>query len=268
MVAMPASRSSTVLRRQRRSRGRWLVGGLLTLGAFAMWPSEALAGPPGAGGSVGGSTNGQAGGKSSGFELPDFVYGGNAVSVLMPMQFGLTARGYVPRVRLGIQYDRQIVKGHWVYLQAAALLDNGNFQSFKMDDCGFDADDVAGACGRGTVAGVDITAGYTYKFYVEKNPWIVPQLRAGLGWGWWRYPRLSSNESERLQTRRQSFALTVRAGGGLRFFLLKDLALGVDVNFQFGFNRHRDILLNGDVENSTDGLVVIEALPALLEYRF
>ena len=72
------------------------------------------------------STSGKApklppGPKSSGFELPERVYGGNAISALMPAQVAFV--GYMPRVRLGFQYDRQLFKEHWAYVGVAALFD-------------------------------------------------------------------------------------------------------------------------------------------------
>lgn len=197
-----------------------------------------------------------------GFELPELVYSGNAISVLMPMQFAFV--GYEPRVRLGLQYDRQIQKRHWVYVQGAALLDRANHTVFDTDGCGFGTP-VVGRCGAGTVAGFDISAGYTYKFYVEEHPWIVPLVRGGLGFGWWRYPDIGG---DRQQARTRSLSFGLRPGGGVRFFLLEDLGIGLDVNLNVSVMSSKEEPIIGADRRVNQFLFGIEVLPLILEYRF
>ncbi len=238
--------------------------------------TEALAAPPSnqAGASGGGSVDlngaksnksGTSSRKKSGFKPPDFVYAGNGISVLMPMQFGFV--GYQPRVRIALQYDRQLYKGHWIYFGAAALLDRGNYRTFDSEP--FDPLTVDGAGDRGTVAGFDLYGGYTYKFYVKEHPWIVPVVRGGLGLGAWWYPGLGGNTPE--QPRRNTFSMSARGGGGVRFFLLSDLALGVDLNLGLGFGNHGEEVADGSGDKAkrrTTFLLGMEVLPLLLEYRF
>jgi hypothetical protein len=204
-------------------------------------------------------------GRGGGFQLPEFVYGGNSVSVLMPFQIGLTA--FQPRARLALQYDRQLLKRHWIHIGVAALLDRGNFSTFKMDECGILA---AGRCQRNTVAGMDIYAGYTHKFHIEKKPWLVPYLRAGASGGFWKLPRVSGDRATREQDRVSSWYLDLRLGAGLRIFLLRDLAVGLDLNINPGFVRHK-IDEEGseadEFEHATEFLLGLE-IPLVLEYRF
>ncbi|HLT40348.1 MAG TPA: hypothetical protein VK034_28915, partial [Enhygromyxa sp.] len=156
---------------------------------------EALAAPPGAGGSASASTSkpASASGSSSGFQPPDFVYGGNAISLLAPIQIGLTPNGYIPRGRIGLQYDRQLHRAHWVHLGVAALFDRGRWSDFRMDNCGLTA---VGTCQSGTTAGLDLWLGYTYKLFIEKKPWIVPIFRGGLTGGFWYYPRIGGTREQ------------------------------------------------------------------------
>src|SRR5690606_33643376 len=100
-------------------------------------PRVADAAPVTVGGKA--STDGGASGAASGparkaFELPENIIGGNAITALLPVQVGFA--GYIPRVRLGFQYERQLYKAHWVYLQVAGLMDRGNWQTFRLPDCG------------------------------------------------------------------------------------------------------------------------------------
>ncbi len=204
---------------------------------------------------------GSAKGKGGGFKLPERVAQGNAISLLMPVQIGFA--GYMPRVRIGFQYDRQIVKAHWVYVGAAALLDRGDFDTFKLDECGLG--DSAGSCNKGTVAGFDIFAGYAHKWYLRDNPYLVPIARGAIGGGAWWYPDIGGS---RQQARESSWTMSVRPGGGLRLFLLEDLALGVDINFVLGFTRSKDRPLAMPVVKDTGFLFGMEILPLIVEYRF
>jgi hypothetical protein len=199
--------------------------------------------------------------KSSGFELPERVYGGNAISALMPAQVAFV--GYMPRVRLGFQYDRQLFKQHWAYVGVAALFDRGDYRTFKESVCGLG--NTSDACGKGTVAGVDAWAGWAYKFYLPDNPYLVPIARVGVGGGWWKYPKVTGT---RIQAIESSWTLSVRGGGGLRLFLLEDLAIGLDVNLAIGFTRSKKRALAMETERFSRFLLGMEILPLIVEYRF
>jgi hypothetical protein len=212
----------------------------------------------------GASSSGKASssGPSSGYDWPDFVYGGNAISVMLPFQIAFV--GYEPRVRLGLQYDRQLYKRHWVHIGVAALLDRGNHRTFKEDPCG--REDVIGekVCQAGSVAGFDGYLGYTYKFYLEDRPYIVPMVRAGAGAGFWKYPRIGGAQRQDLD---KAWSLSGRLGGGLRVFLMRDLAVGLDLNLALGFTRQFISPAGEDLRKSSAFLFGMEVLPAL-EYRF
>jgi hypothetical protein len=233
---------------------------VLSLAASA--PAAAAKGAS-AGGKIGTSgAKGSADGPSLGnLVLPERVIGGNAISTLMPLQVGFA--GYMPRVRLGFQYDLQLYKQHWAYAGAAALFDRADYRNFRLDECGLAQS--SNSCQRGAVAGFDLWAGWAYKFYLPEFPFLVPIARVGLGGGWWKYPNLSGS---RQQTVDSAWSMSVRGGGGVRFFLLQDLALGVDLNLVLGFKVTKDIPLNGDTTKKGGFLLGMEILPLLLEYRF
>lgn len=273
--ATPSHRPGPPRSRNAARRGRGAVAGsalgwLVLVVALALAPRLAHAdGPPNSGrasGSVGSS--GASGSGSSGsrdddgkkFRMPEMVYGGNAISFLAPLQFGIV--GYEPRVRLGLQYDYQLYKGQWLYGGAAALLDNGSHRTFKTG-CGLSGQ--TGRCDNGTVAGFDVYAGYAYKFYIRDHPWLVPIARGALGFAWWRYPDLGGS---RQQARVRTFAFSLRPGGGVRFFMLADLAIGIDLNFHVGVYGHKDQDIGEDAKGSAQFNLGIEVLPLILEYRF
>jgi hypothetical protein len=199
----------------------------------------------------------------SGFQLPDFVYGGNAISILAPIQIGLTPNGYIPRGRIGLQYDRQLHRAHWLHIGVAALFDRGNWEDFRMDSCGLVS---PGTCQAGTTAGMDISVGYTHKLFIEKKPWIVPTFRLGVVGGFWAYPRLSGT---REQTRELSWMLGFQASAGLRFFLLRELAIGIDVELRPGLGIHRERLpAASSPDNDPAFMLPLQILPLILEWRF
>ena len=234
---------------------------------LVLGPAAAQAAPGvSAGGQVGtqgaqGSATGKPA-KKRGYKLPERVAQGNAISLLLPVQVGLA--GYLPRLRLGFQYDRQIVKSHWAYIGAAALLDRGDWETFKLDKCGLG--NAASSCNAGTVAGFDIYAGYAHKWYLKDYPYLVPIARGAIGGGWWKLPEIGSS---RQQTRDQTWTLSLRGGGGLRFFPILDLGIGVDVNFVLGFEVSKDKNLGvATTEKKTNFLLGMEILPLVVEYRF
>lgn len=224
---------------------------------------RAEAAPPSSSAQASASTSKPNSGKPTGFVLPDFVYGGNAVSLLAPVQVGLTPNGYIPRGRIGVQYDRQLHRAHWVHVGVAALFDRGRWSDFRMDSCGLTQ---PGTCQSGTTAGMDLWLGYTYKLYVEKQPWIVPTFRGGLAGGFWAYPRIGGT---REQSRELSWMLGLQLGAGVRFFLLRSLAIGLDLEFRPGLVVHRERVA-GALESDNDPAFILplQILPLLVEYRF
>lgn len=239
------------------------AGFVLALGVLAPRAAEAAGVTVGGKAGTGGvSGNSSAKGKKGGFKLPERVAQGNAISLIMPVQVGFTS--YIPRVRIGIQYDRQILKAHWVYVGAAALLDRGDFKTFRLGQCGLG--DSSSSCNPGTVAGFDIYAGYAHKWYLEEYPWLVPIARASLGGGAWYLPDITGS---RQQSRESSWSMSLRPGGGVRFFPILDLAIGFDINFQLGFTVGKDRPLAAkSFERHANFLIGMEILPLIVEYRF
>jgi hypothetical protein len=248
-----------------RARGRLTaMAAALAVGLVVTLAPGLAAAAPGATASGKFGTQGASGStsaKKKGFKLPTRVAQGNAVSVLMPVQVGFA--GYMPRVRIAVQYDRQIVKAHWVYVGIAALLDRGDYNNFRLPNCGLG--DSAGSCNKGTVAGFDIYAGYAHKWYLEEYPYLVPIVRGAIGGGWWKYPDVGGS---RQQSRDSSGTFSVRPGAGLRFFPIVDLGIGLDVNFAIGFTRSKDWPLAQPIEKNTGFLFGMEILPLIVEYRF
>ncbi|HEY8380505.1 MAG TPA: hypothetical protein VIK91_28680 [Nannocystis sp.] len=236
---------------------------LSTLYALALMPRGAQAAPVSVGGQV--STEGASatasGPTRAGFELPQNIIAGNALTALMPVQVGFA--GYLPRVRIGIQYERQLYKAHWVYLQVASLLDRGDWHTFRLPTCGLDMS--LGSCNRGTVAGFDLTVGYAHKWYLKEHPYLVPIARVGVNGGAWWYPYITES---RQQSRERSWSMSVRGGGGVRLFLLRNLAIGLDLNLVLGFIISRDRPLSQPSETNANFLIGMEILPLLVEYRF
>ena len=99
-----------------------LVASFAVVGSLAA-PSPVRAAPSGASGSasVSTSTGARSSGKGSGYDWPELAVGGNAISVLMPLQIGIV--GYLPKARFGFQYDRQLRRSHWIQFGAAMLFD-------------------------------------------------------------------------------------------------------------------------------------------------
>ena len=209
------------------------------------------------------STSGASGsskGKSGGFEWPERVVSGNAIALITPLQFGFV--GYMPRVRLGIQYDYQLHRPNWLHVGVAALFDRGGFSTFGLDGCGLGDQ---GACTSGTVAGFDLWAGYTYKWYLEKHPFVVPFARGSVGGGWWKYPTIGGSRNQSIDW---SGSGSLRLGGGVRLFLLDQLGLGLDLAFTIGFTRSREQGLAAEATHVTRFLFGMEILPLIVEYRF
>lgn len=221
-------------------------------------------------GSIDTKTGASASGEGKGRTLPERVIAGNALSVMLPFQIG--AVGYLPRARLALQYDRQLHKGHWVYLGAGMLFDYGDWNAFRLDDCwpGVpEADPVRNQkCGKGAVLGFDVYLGYVYRWYLEEHPYLVPMVRLGGGFEWWKYPGLRS-PSAREQERDRTWTLNLRPGGGVRFFFRDDLGVGIDVNIPIGFAIHTDRPLDQDVKDRSGAFLLgFEILVPNLEYRF
>jgi hypothetical protein len=241
------------------------VPAAIALAAALVIPAAAAAAPSGgsASGSIG-SSGAKGSSKGGGYDWPDVVVSGNAISFLMPLQFGLV--DYLPRARFAFQYDRQIRKGHWFHIGIGGLFDRGNYRTFKTSRCGFSAMDQL--CDKGTVAGVDVYAGYTYKFFIAKKPWLVPYVRGSIGYTFFALPKIGNKGESREQFRYRSQGMTIRPGGGLRIFLLDQLGIGMDVALPLGFLVHKS---RGDDENDykdSSFLLGIEVLPLVVEYRF
>lgn len=250
--------------RTRSTRLPSLLAALLGLGLL-LGPRPAEAAPGvNVGGSVG--TQGAQGsasstGKKKAYKLPDRIAQGNAVTALLPVQVGFG--NYLPRVRIGFQYERQLYKSHWAYIGIAALLDRGDWDAFKLDKCGLGT--ATAVCNRGTVAGFDVYAGYAHKWFLKEHPYLVPIARGGLGGGWWKYPDIGGS---RQQSRESTWTLNLRGGGGLRFFPILDLGVGVDLNLVIGLTRSTDVELAMPRTKSTNFLIGMEILPLVVEYRF
>jgi hypothetical protein len=240
---------------------RFYLTTALALFMVLLAPCVAQAGPSGSAEfstSKGGSSSG------SGFEWPELVTGGNAIAAQLPLQVGIV--GYLPRARFAFQYDRQLRRAHWIQVGAALLFDRASWENFRMDDCGLGT--VTGACGKGGVVGFDLYGGYSYKFFVRSRPYIVPIVRGNVGFSWFALPQLGGGDGNRLQSRTKSWTLNVRPGGGVRLFLMQDLAVGADINLPLGFLVHTDVPVGGDKDRSAAFLLGIEILPLIVEYRF
>lgn len=230
-------------------------------------PAVADAAPAGgsASGSIGTSgAKGSSKGKGGGYDWPDVVVSGNAISFLMPLQFGLV--DYLPKARFAFQYDRQIRKGHWFHIGLAGVFDRGDYRTFKTTRCGFDPGD--GLCDKGGVAGFDIYAGYTYKFFIQAKPWLVPYVRGSIGYTFFALPKIGNDGESREQFRYRSSGMSIRPGGGLRIFPLDQLGVGIDVALPIGFLVHKSRGGTSNEYKNSSFLLGIEVLPLVVEYRF
>jgi hypothetical protein len=244
---------------------RALVSFLVAL-LLVAWPRDAAAAPASAGASF--DTSKGVDGKSSGggnYDWPELVVGGNAISFLSPFQIG--AVGYLPKGRFSFQYDRQLspkLARHWIHLGTSLLFDRGGWENFRLPSC-----DVADfSCRKGGVLGFDVYAGYTHRFFLQKKPWLVPHLKASVGFAWWALPKVGGGREERQQERFRSWTLNVRPGAGLRIFLLDQLGIGMDLNIPVGFLVHTNAPSGGGLDKSGEFLLGFEILPLMLEYRF
>ena len=235
--------------------------------AVAMTASTAAAAAP-AGGSASGQvgTSGASGSSSgSGYDWPELVVGGNAIQFLAPLQFGIVS--YLPKARFAFQYDRQLLKAHWIHIGAALIADRGSWENFRMDTCGLPGQSEA--CDKGGVVGFDIYAGYTHKFFIRKKPFVVPYVRGSIGYTFFALPKIGGGDGNREQTRVRSQGLSVRPGGGFRIFLLDVLGIGMDVSLPIGFLVHRNLEEGAaDHNRDTTFLLGIEVHPLVVEYRF
>jgi len=63
--------------------------------------------------------------------------------------------------------------------------------------------------------------------------------------------------------------LGLQAGVGLRFFLLRELAIGIDVEFRPGFVIHRNRQEAAtETDNDPAFILPLQVLPLILEWRF
>lgn len=253
-------------RRCRTGRGALSAAAVLALFAWAV-PSSAMAAPVKAGGSLStdkGASSSRSGGK---YAWPPLVIAGNGISFLAPLQIG--AVGYLPKARFAFQYDRQIRRAHWLHVGAAFVADRGSHKNFRMK-CGLE--DAAGnppldKCGKGSVLGYDLYAGYSHKFFLQNKPWLVPIVRGSVGFSWWKLPAIKGGPDTREQARTNSWTLNLRPGGGIRVFPVSNLGVGADVNIPIGFLVHTDEPATGK-DRSGGFLLGFEILPLVGEFRF
>ena len=244
---------------------RVLAPFLILLLTLVAWPQDASAGPA-ASGQISTSNGASGSSRGGGYDWPEMVVGGNALSFIAPFQIG--AVGYLPKGRFTFEYDRQLsatLAHHWVHFGVSLLFDRGGWENFRLDSCDPATD---GNCQKGGVVGYDIFAGYTHRFFLKKRPWLVPHLKGSLGFAWWALPKVGGGREERLQSRLKSWTLNLRPGGGLRIFLLDQLGIGMDVNIPVGFLVHTDALPVGGEEKSGGFLLGFEIMPLLVEFRF
>lgn len=240
------------------------------LGVLAL-PATASAAPAqGTGKSAGGSASfstgkgGSASGSGSGYDWPELVVSGNSISFHGPLQIGIV--GYLPKARFSFQYDRQIRRAHWLFVGLSLVADRGDYNNFRMDDCGLGT--ATDRCGKGGVVGFDIYGGYAYKFYLENRPWLVPIVRGALGFSWFALPDLGGGDSNRQQSRTKSWTLHLKPGGGVRIFPWQQLGFGADLNLPIGFLIHTDLPLTEPEDKKGAFLLGVEILPVVVEYRF
>jgi hypothetical protein len=248
-------------------RRSWRSFGWIGLVAFVVGlvlvPSWAWAGPSGSA-SVSTERGAKSSGKGSGYDWPEVVVGGNAISAQVPLQFGIV--NYLPKGRFAFQYDRQLRKGHWIHAGLGIVFDHAGWQNFRMGRCGLEAQ--SGACDKGGVVGFDLFAGYSYKFYLRDRPWLVPIARASIGYSYFALPKVGGGDGTREQTRTHTTALTLKPGGGIRIFLLSTLGIGSDINLPLGALIFRDVPDGVAPRRNAGFLLGIEVLPIVVEYRF
>lgn len=249
---------------------RALASLLVALLVFVAWPSrDAAAAPASASGSFDTSKGfqGSGSGGSGKYKWPELVVGGNAISFIAPFQIG--AVGYLPKGRFTFQYDRQLsanLARHWIHLGVGIVFDRGDWKNFRLDGC---ESGVDGNCQKGGVVGYDVYAGYTYRFFLQKRPWLVPHLKGAVGFSWWALPKVGGGLEERQQERLKSWTLNLRPGAGLRIFPLDQLGVGMDVNVPIGFLVHTDVPPGtGTTDKSGGFLLGFEIMPLTVEYRF
>jgi hypothetical protein len=244
-----------------------LLVALVAFVAFFAWPRDAAAAPSASGsfdtrnGVQGSSTGGK--GK---YAWPELVVSGNAISFVAPFQIG--AVGYLPKGRFSFQYDRQLsanLARHWIHAGVGIVFDRGDWENFRLPSC--NPVEVAN-CAKGGVVGYDVYAGYTYRFFIQKKPWLVPHLKGAMGFSWWALPKVGGGREEREQSRLRSWTLNLRPGAGLRIFPLDQLGVGIDVNIPVGFLVHTDAIPEGGEDKSGGFLLGFEIMPLTLEYRF
>lgn len=210
------------------------------------------------------SAAGADGGPRSRFRWPELVYGGNAVSVKMLNQVGF-GETFLPRVRIGVQYDRQLDKAHWIHGGVAWLLDRASVARFVgPSGCQLDSVEGEDLCGPGTIMGVDVWVGYTHRFYIRRLKWLVPHAKGSIGFSAWKYPRING---ARLQARESSWGVHAAIGGGARIFIRPDIGVGIDLDLRLGSLTHTDKPVGEELKRS-HFQIGLQILPLVGEYRF
>jgi hypothetical protein len=224
--------------------------------------TAALEGPAASGSfSTSNGASGSSSGSGSGFEWPPFIYGGDALSLRAPMQFGLGS--FVPRARLAFHWDHQLSRPHWLSIGVAGVFDRADWQAIGLSECGLAATG-GNTCTRGTIAGFDLSAEYVYRLYIKRAPFVVPSFRGGLVGGWWKYSDLFG---ARAQSRISTLQLGMRVGAGARLFLLQWLGVGLDVDVQIGAHIHRDQVQSQAATRPAQFGASIAVLPVVVEIR-
>lgn len=185
----------------------------------------------------------------------------NAVALLDTARYGLTS--YVPRAGGGIRYGRRIRGHHWIQLSGSVLLDYGDWQTFRLEDCGLGTSSLT--CGRGLVAGVDLRTAWYYQHKFQRRPKVAIGGRVGIATGWWKLPEVSGT---RLQSRMSSWMFGMFGGMDFRYAPAKFLALGFDVDILMGFTRSKQAALAQPIETVDEFLLAFEIEPFVLEFKF
>ena len=90
--------------------------------------------------------------------------------------------------------------------------------------------------------------------------------RVGAGGGFWKYPH---SGGARRQALINAWTLSVRPGAGIRLFFLPDLGIGLDLNFQIGFQVDRfQAMGQAAADTQARFMAGLEVLPLIIEYRF
>jgi hypothetical protein len=140
--------------------------------------------------------------------------GMNELTGMMGFQAGLhdpTPGGF----KLFNEYGYRLSQVRWLNLQL-------NF-SFAGGDCFVDQRGILTGCGSFVGDTLELIGGEKFK-WATRNPKLVPYLKLGGGIEFVFFAPSDSN----------GFALVFRSGGGLKYYVLRNLAVGGELDFTFG----------------------------------